>query len=77
MGEDRGVERADIGEVPVEAAARHPHGFRQRLRFERGKAAAGQRFQALIEPVPGRELIVHALTCDIPPYTHVLTGASR
>jgi hypothetical protein len=29
MGQDRGTERGDIGEVPVEAAARHSHAFRQ------------------------------------------------
>ena len=49
--QDGGVERADIGEMPVETAARDAHGLRQRLGLQRGEAALGQRLQALIEPV--------------------------
>ena len=51
MLEDRGVERGNIGKVPVETAARHPHRLGQRFRLQRREAAFGQRLEALIEPV--------------------------
>src|SRR5258708_32509691 len=34
MLEDRGVERADVGEMPVKAAARYPQGLPRRLAFQ-------------------------------------------
>ena len=67
---------ADVGEMPVEAAARHPHRLGQRLGLQCREAAFGQCLEALIEPVFGGELIGHEATCDNPPYTTVLTGAS-
>ena len=71
MPEDRSVISADIGEMPVKAAARHPHCPGQRLGFQRREAAFGQRPKALIEPVFCGELIGHVLPCDNPPYTAV------
>ena len=50
MGQDRGAERGDIGEVPVKAAARHAHGFRQRLGLQRAGTVRSQRLEALVEP---------------------------
>ena len=58
--EDGGVERADIGEVPVEAAARNAHRLGQWFGLQRREAIPGQRLEALIEPVPCGELIGHA-----------------
>jgi hypothetical protein len=73
--EDRGVECADIGKVPIEAAARHPHGFGQRLCLQGSKAVCCQYLKALIEPVFCRELIGHTGIQKTSPYTSVLTVA--
>ena len=70
--QDRGMERADIGEMPVEAAARDAHRLRQRLGLQRREALSGERLQTLVEPVLRGKLIAHAAA----PYTTVLTGAS-
>src|SRR5258707_9883626 len=59
MLEDRGVERADVGEMPVKAAARYPQCFRQRLGLQGRETALSQRLEALIEPVLGGKLIGH------------------
>jgi len=53
MGQDGGTERGDIGEVPLKAAARHSHGFRQRLGLQRAGTLRGQRLEAPVEPVLG------------------------
>src|SRR6266436_3094485 len=74
--EDGGMERADIGKVPVEAAARYAHCFRQRFGLQRRETVAGQRLEALTEPVFCGELIGHPSSCDNSPYTTVLTVAS-
>src|SRR5258708_18960959 len=59
MLEDRGVERADVGEMPVKAAARYPQCFRQRLGLQGRETALSQRLEALIEPILGGKLIAH------------------
>src|SRR3954454_22535301 len=59
MLEDRDMERTDVGEMPIEAAARHPQGFRHRVGLERRKAVLGQDLQPAIEPVLSRKLIGH------------------
>src|SRR5436190_13995851 len=59
MLEDRGMECADIGEMPIEAPARHPQRFRHRVGLERRKAVLGEDFKAPIEPVLSRKLIGH------------------
>src|ERR1035437_6021744 len=76
MLENRGVIRADVGEMPVKAAARHPHRLGQRLGLQRRETAFGQRLEALIEPVFCGKLIGHASSCDNSPYITVLTTAS-
>ena len=57
--EDRAVIGADIGKMPVEAAARDAHGLGQRLGLQRREAAAGQRLQALVDPILRRKLLRH------------------
>src|SRR6185437_16751219 len=70
--QDRGMERADIGEMPVEAAARDAHFLCQRLGLQRRKATCCQGLEAVVEPVLRGKLIGHRG----PPYTPVLTSAS-
>ena len=40
IGKDRGTERRDVGEMPVEAAARHSQGLRQWIGLERAARLA-------------------------------------
>ena len=61
-----------VGEMPIEAAARHMKRLRQRLGLESCETIFRERLQAGVEPVLCRELIGH----DAAPYTSVLTGAS-
>src|ERR1700682_597381 len=64
MLEDGGVVGADVGEVPVEAAARNAHRFRQWLGLQRRETASRQRPEALVEPVLCGKLVGHPDPCD-------------
>jgi len=56
----RGMERAEIGEMPVKAAARDAHRLGERVGLQRREAVLRQRLQALPRPVVGGELFGHA-----------------
>ena len=58
-----------IGEMPVKAAARYPHCFRQRLGFQGRETALSQRLEALIEPVLGGKLTGHFPNPEAPYHT--------
>src|SRR5215471_4969397 len=66
------MECADIGEMPVKAAARDAHRLRQWFGLEGRESLCGQGLEALVEPVLHGELIGHRR----PPYSTVLTDAS-
>src|ERR1700722_19309039 len=65
----------DVGEVPVKAAARHAHRFRQRHGLERRKTLLGKGLQPVVQPVRGGELLNHLSSpAASSPYTTVLTA---
>src|SRR5262249_38053873 len=66
------MECGQIGEVPIEAAARDAELARQHIRLERIAAFAREREEAEIDPVLGGQAPSH----DAAPYRTVLTAAS-
>src|SRR5262245_17902420 len=64
------MKRAQLGEVPVEAAARDAKLARQNIRLERVEALARQRRQSGIDPVLSRQPLGHKDA----PYSTVLTA---
>ena len=69
---------ADIGEMPVEAAARHAASPSPAARPSSAvKPSLGQRLEALVEPVLGRELIGHIRSCDISTIHYCIDSRQR
>src|SRR5262245_54349655 len=48
-----GVERTNIGEMPIETAARDSKALRKHVSLERGEAGAGKRAQARVHRIHG------------------------
>src|SRR5262245_8397975 len=70
MRDHAGVKRAQLGEVPVEAAARDAELARQDIRLQSVEALARQRRQGEIDPVSSSQSLGHMDA----PYSSVLTA---